>query len=278
MSTHDGASNQLIPLVTNDGIDAVMGRDLHTFLEVGRDYTNWMKQMIGYGFTEGTDFELIKEKIAGQPGSPNLANTRHNHIISLDMAKEISMIQRTEKGKQARQYFIECERRAKQPTINGAELTRLELIQIALNAETERLALEAKNQKLEEFQRNIHAGNGITLTDFSKKYFGDVPARKFFEHLYAHDYIIDQRGGPATKYGDHRRGPNHGKPTAKGRKWLYSHDHGEYGGKRRLRTRVRPEREIDLRDQLAADGLPLNANALTSGGHFTQTALSFDAA
>ena len=277
MSKHDGASNQLIPLVTNDGIDAVMGRDLHAFLEVKEKYADWFRRMTEYGFTEGQDYATQKSEAGANRGFVPGGN-RIDHIVSLDMAKEISMIQRTEKGKQARQYFIECERRAKQPTINGAELTRLELIQIALNAETERLALEAKNQKLEEFQRNIHAGNGITLTDFSKKYFGDVPARKFFEHLYTHGYIIDQRGGPATKYGDHRRGPNHGKPTAKGRKWLYSHDHGEYGGKRRLRTRVRPEREIDLRDQLAADGLPLNANALTSGGHFTQTELSFDAA
>ncbi|WP_426726904.1 antA/AntB antirepressor family protein [Corynebacterium rouxii] len=103
--------SDLIPLANKDGIQAVMGRDLHQFLEVRRDYTNWMKQMIGYGFTEGLDFELIKEKVAGHAGSPNLANTRHNHIISLDMAKEISMIQRTDKGKQARQYFIECEQK-----------------------------------------------------------------------------------------------------------------------------------------------------------------------
>ena len=104
--------NELIPLTEHDGVQAVLGRDLHQFLEVGRDYTNWMKQMIGYGFTEGVDFELIKET-AGHVGSPNLANTRHNHILSLDMAKEISMIQRTEKGKQARAYFLECERRVK---------------------------------------------------------------------------------------------------------------------------------------------------------------------
>ena len=107
--------NELIPLTEHDGVQAVLGRDLHQFLEVGRDYTNWMKQMIGYGFTEGVDFELIKET-AGHVGSPNLANTRHNHILSLDMAKEISMIQRTEKGKQARAYFLECERRVKSST------------------------------------------------------------------------------------------------------------------------------------------------------------------
>ncbi|MDK8477369.1 antA/AntB antirepressor family protein [Corynebacterium pseudodiphtheriticum] len=84
-----------------------MGRDLHEFLGVRRDYNNWFKQMTEYGFTEGQDF------------SPNLAKStggrrKQDHIITLDMAKEISMIQRTERGKQARQYFIECERRMKQ--------------------------------------------------------------------------------------------------------------------------------------------------------------------
>lgn len=262
--------SELIPLHTQDGAQAVMGRDLHTFLEVKEPYTQWFKRMTEYGFIAGQDFSENSEKL---PTSTNVGRPRIDHIISLDMAKEISMIQRTDKGKQARQYFIECEKRAKTPRIDGSEITRLELIQIAMNAETERLALEAKNKELEEFQRNIHAGNGITLTDFSKKYFGDVPARKFFEHLYTNNYIIDQRGSHPTKYGSRRRGPDHGKPTAKGRQWLYSHDHGEYGGKRRLRTRVRPEREIDLRDQLMKDGLPINANALTSSGHFTQHTL-----
>lgn len=267
MSKHDGAGSQIIPLVNNDGIQAVLGRDLHVFLDVKERYTQWIARHIEkYSFSEGQDFIRDFGKSTG--GRP-----LENHVLSMDMAKELAMLQGNAKGKQARQYFIECEKRAKTPRIDGSEITRLELIQIAMNAETERLALESKNEKLEEFQRNIHAGNGITLTDFSKKYFGDVPARKFFEHLYTNKYIIDQRGSHPTKYGSRRRGPDHGKPTAKGRQWLYSHDHGEYGGKRRLRTRVRPEREIDLRDQLMEDGLPINANALTSSGHFTQPTL-----
>lgn len=135
--------NVVIPLTDHDGTQAVMGRDLHAFLEVRDNYTDWMKRMIAYGFSAGQDFSEFSDKPKGA-GRP-----RTDHIVSLDMAKEISMIQRTDKGKQARQYFIECERRAKQPTINGAELTRMELIQIAMNAETERLQLEAKNKELE---------------------------------------------------------------------------------------------------------------------------------
>ena len=101
-------SGELIPLTENDGVQAVMGRDLHKFLEVSERYAQWFARMEEYGFTAGQDF--IRETGKSTGGRPSV-----NHIISLDMAKEISMIQRTDKGKQARQYFIECERRAKQP-------------------------------------------------------------------------------------------------------------------------------------------------------------------
>lgn len=145
MPANTGANdNAVIPLTDHNGTQAVMGRDLHKFLGIGKDYTTWFKDMTAYGFVAGQDFSPISGNTSPAGGRP-----RTDHIVSLDMAKEISMIQRTDKGKQARQYFIECERRAKQPTINGAELTRMELIQIAMNAETERLQLEAKNKELE---------------------------------------------------------------------------------------------------------------------------------
>lgn len=132
-------STQLIPLTENDGVSAVMGRDLHKFLEVSTRYDIWIDRMIEYGFTSEIDYvqkSTQSEKLRG--------GTVKDHILTLDMAKEISMIQRTDKGKQARQYFIECERRAKQ---SPAAMTRLELIQLAMTAETERLRLEAQNQQ-----------------------------------------------------------------------------------------------------------------------------------
>ena len=141
--SRSNVSGELIPLTANDGVQAVMGRDLHEFLEVNTNYTEWFKRMAEYGFVAGQDFDS-KNGI----GQDRLGRAReiHNHIISLDMAKEISMIQRTDKGKQARQYFIECERKAKR---TPAELTRLELLQIAMESEKERLALEAKVTELE---------------------------------------------------------------------------------------------------------------------------------
>lgn len=102
--------DELIPLADNNGAQAVMGRDLHHFLEVNTPYDKWFPRMVDYGFTEGQDFSTkMSESTGGRP--------RIDHIVSLDMAKEISMIQRTEKGKQARAYFLECERRAKEKQV-----------------------------------------------------------------------------------------------------------------------------------------------------------------
>ncbi len=136
--------SELIPIQDQgDGVQAVMGRDLHKFLEVETPYHIWFPRMVEYGFSAGQDYtnKNVQNPSGGRP--------RTDHIITLDMAKEISMIQRTDKGKQARQYFIECERRARSPKIDASQITRLELIQIAMNAEQERLALEAKNKELE---------------------------------------------------------------------------------------------------------------------------------
>lgn len=103
--------NELIKTITrDDGTIAVSGRELHDFLEVDTPYTQWFDRMIDYGFTENTDFKGLSQKsekpIGGRP--------RIDHVMTLDMAKEVAMIQRTDRGKQARQYFISMEKRYKQ--------------------------------------------------------------------------------------------------------------------------------------------------------------------
>ncbi|MQN23657.1 antA/AntB antirepressor family protein [Lentilactobacillus buchneri] len=92
-----------------DGSVAVDGRDLHNFLEVKERYNDWFKDMQKYGFTENVDFiSFTGKRVKPQGGRPQI-----NHALTLDMAKELSMIQRTDRGKQARQYFISMEKRAK---------------------------------------------------------------------------------------------------------------------------------------------------------------------
>lgn len=99
--------NELINVTLNDSHEPVIsGRQLHEALGVKTKYADWFNRMIEYGFTENQDFLLLKnEQQTGRGG-----HNKVDHIIKLDMAKEIAMIQRTERGKQVRQYFIQVEK------------------------------------------------------------------------------------------------------------------------------------------------------------------------
>ncbi|WP_237497354.1 ORF6C domain-containing protein [Lysinibacillus sp. HST-98] len=113
--------NQLITTTTNEqGEIIVSGRELHEFLEVKTPYTQWFERMIEYGFVENIDFIGLSQKSE----KPQGGRPTQDHALKIDMAKEISMIQRNEKGKQARQYFIEVEKHYKQqlPQYNSLEL------------------------------------------------------------------------------------------------------------------------------------------------------------
>src|SRR5574337_209289 len=107
--------NQLITITQNENNDQVVsGRELHEFLGVKDHYTDWFKDMCKYGFTENIDFITLNELSEKTEGSKLGGRPSVDHALKIDMAKEISMIQRNEKGKQARQYFIEVEKELKQ--------------------------------------------------------------------------------------------------------------------------------------------------------------------
>lgn len=103
--------NQLIPIadrqIGNQPVQTVDARELHEFLEVGKVFAAWIQERIEqYGFVEHRDFEVFSESGKNPLGGrPTI-----QYAISLDMAKELAMVERSKKGKQARQYFIECER------------------------------------------------------------------------------------------------------------------------------------------------------------------------
>lgn len=92
----------------NDGTVAVSGRELHRGLEIETRYDKWIDRMIDYGFEEGIDYVIQSEIVHGQKRARTYEQT--NHIMTLDMAKEISMIQRSEIGRKIRGYFIKVER------------------------------------------------------------------------------------------------------------------------------------------------------------------------
>ena len=94
-------------VIAGQQIRAVDARELHTFLEVGRDFSNWIKDRIDQGmFSEGKDYVLTLTKTGVRSNV-----VQKDYAISISMAKELSMLERNEQGKLARQYFIECEKR-----------------------------------------------------------------------------------------------------------------------------------------------------------------------
>lgn len=111
-------------------IQTVNARELHAFLEVGKDFATWIKDRIDkLEFVENQDF--VCSPILGSKDQP-LGRGGHNRLdyfLTLDMAKHLSMIERTPKGHEARQYFIECERQlhaiVKVPQQDAAERLRL---------------------------------------------------------------------------------------------------------------------------------------------------------
>lgn len=133
------------PLGT-DVVQTVNARDLHAFLEAGKDFSNWIKDRINqYGFVENQDFVC----------SPNLAGKGrggHNRVdyhLSIDMAKELAMVERNARGKQARMYFIQCEREARARQKPMESMSRLDILKMAMHAEEERLRIEQDKRALE---------------------------------------------------------------------------------------------------------------------------------
>ena len=109
----------LIPVnqsqVGDDLVQTINARDLHAFLEVGKDFSNWIKDRISlYGFVEHVDYVVFAKTGENSSGG----RPQREYSLTLDMAKELSMVERNTKGKQARQYFIQCERVAKSPNNN----------------------------------------------------------------------------------------------------------------------------------------------------------------
>lgn len=98
--------NDLLKINHDDGVNTVSGRELWEALEIGTRYNDWFSRMLEYGFIENEDYySILSNRVDGKAGKQ-----RADHQLTLDMAKEICMIQRTEIGKACRKYFIEVEK------------------------------------------------------------------------------------------------------------------------------------------------------------------------
>ncbi|WP_375640813.1 antA/AntB antirepressor family protein [Bartonella sp. AA168HLJHH] len=108
--------------IDQETVQTVNARDLHTFLESKQDFSTWIKKrIIAYSFLERQDFIRFHKKMEA-----NNAIAVEYHL-TLDMAKELSMVERNKKGRQARRYFIECEKKLKSQSVNYDNDTRFDL-------------------------------------------------------------------------------------------------------------------------------------------------------
>lgn len=164
----------------------VSGRELHAFLEIETAYTRWFERMLPFGFVEGVDFlPKVAESTGGRPST--------DHILKLDMAKELCMLARNEKGKQARHYFLEVEREW-----NSPEKVMARALYIANRklAETSKQLEEAKPKII--FADAVSASKSTMLIgDLAKllKQNGvDIGQKRLFEWLRSNGYLIKRFG------------------------------------------------------------------------------------
>lgn len=153
-------NKDVIPVYDTDtGEKVVLGRELHERLKIKDKYTDWMQRMIGYGFGEDSDYYTLRKKPKRQDGT-EMPGERIDHIMTLDMAKHIAMIQRTPQGMAIRQKLIEMEKKLTTPEPEPPELAlskALVMAQGIIAREQERSKqLEKENAKLKPAAEYAH--------------------------------------------------------------------------------------------------------------------------
>lgn len=173
--------NELINVTLNENHEPVVsGRQLHETLGVKTKYADWFNRMIEYGFTENQDFLLLKnEQQTGRGG-----HNKVDHIIKLDMAKEIAMIQRTDKGKEVRKYFIQVEKDFNSPEkIMARALLMADKKIKLLESQNENLLIELEeaNKNADYLDLILQTKDSLTITQIAQDY--GISARKMNQLL-----------------------------------------------------------------------------------------------
>lgn len=192
--------NELIKINYESDRPTVLARDLHEFLEVKTAYKDWFPRMCEYGFAEGEDYcSFLSDRSDGLPGKP-----RQDAQLTIDMAKEICMLQRNEKGKQARQYFLQLEREWNSPeavmsrALRMAE-ERLERFK-AINANLS--VQNAIMQPKAEYFDGLCDRESLTGVRETAKLLG-LKQNDFVKWLIDHKYIYRDKRGRLMPYAEH---------------------------------------------------------------------------
>lgn len=185
----------MIPINYDMEQPTVSARDLHSGLAINTRFNDWFSRMTEYGFESGKDFYSKMSKTSETGGRPAV-----DYQISVDMAKQICMIQRSEKGKQYRQYFIDLEKAWNTPEQVMARALKLADRTIdTLKEDNKKLIEENERMKPKEiFADAVSAStSSILIGDLAKllRQNGvDIGAKRLFEYLRNHGYLIKRKG------------------------------------------------------------------------------------
>ena len=149
--------NELIKVEVKNGEQLVSGRELHKFLGIGTEYMKWFSRMTNYGFIENVDFIVIVKNDEDDTAFGGIRKST-DHLIKLNMAKEISMLQRNEKGKEARTYFIKCEEAWNSPEMILARANQIQSRMIEDYAKK----IEVLENKIQEDKPKVEFYNDVT--------------------------------------------------------------------------------------------------------------------
>lgn len=173
--------HNLINVTLNENQEPVVsGRQLHQVLGVKTPYSMWFDRMVEYGFTENQDFLLNNfVKQTGRGG-----HNKIDHVLKLDMAKEIAMIQRTDKGKEVRQYFIQVEKDFNSPEKIMARALKIadrKIISLEHKNEALQLELEEARKQTDYLDLILQTKDMLTTTQIAQDY--GMSANKFNQIL-----------------------------------------------------------------------------------------------
>lgn len=177
--------NELINVTLNENHEPVVsGRQLHETLGVKTAYKDWFPRMTEYGFTEGEDFNPLKIEQVRQEGTRKVKRQIEDHVLKLDMAKEIAMIQRTDKGKEVRTYFIQVEKDFNSPEkIMARALLMADKKIKLLESQNENLLIELEeaNKNADYLDLILQTKDSLTITQIAQDY--GISARKMNQIL-----------------------------------------------------------------------------------------------
>lgn len=194
--------NELMSVNYTQDEPIVSGRELHEFLEVKTKYKDWFPRMTEYGFIENQDYTLVAQKRAtNNPKNP--MTDMMDHQITIPMAKELCMIQRSEKGKQARQYFLAIEKAWNTPEMIMSRALKMAEYKINhLEVENSRLlvANTVMQPKAEYFDELVDRNLLTSFRDTAKEL--KVQEKIFIQFLLDRKYIYRDRKGKLKPYAE----------------------------------------------------------------------------